>query len=58
MKTIKNNTGSKLVNISTDATGNIRANYSQVYNNEQSVLISKTFKNKKLAEKWAIKILN
>jgi hypothetical protein len=58
MTTLKNTTGSKAVNISTDATGNVRAMYVQIYNQEQQVLQSKTFANIKNAEKWANKILN
>lgn len=58
MVTLKNNTGSKAVNISKDATGKIRAMYVQIYNNEQQVLESKTFSTIKNAEKWANKILN
>jgi len=58
MATIKNTTGSKIVNISTDATGKIRAYYVQVYKDEQQVLQSKDFANVKNAEKWANKILN
>ena len=58
MTTLKNTTGSKAVNISTDATGNVRAMYVQIYNQEQQVLQSKTFANIKNAEKWASKILN
>jgi len=57
MTTLKNTTGSKAVNITTDATGNARAIYVQVYNGEQQVLRSNTFSNKKNAEKWANKIL-
>jgi hypothetical protein len=58
MKTFKNTTGSKAVNISTDATGNFRAMYVQVYNGEEQVLQAKTFANVKNAEKWATTILN
>lgn len=58
MTTLKNKTGSKAVNIKTDATGNVRAMYVQIYNDEQQVLQAKTFANPKNAEKWAKKILN
>jgi hypothetical protein len=58
MTTIKNTTGSKAVNITTDVTGNVRAMYVQVHNGEQQVLQSKTFSTTKKAEKWAKKILN
>ena len=50
--------GQKAVNISTDATGNVRAMYVQIYNGEQQVLQTKTFSTVKNAEKWANKILN
>jgi len=56
--TLKNTTGSKAVNISTDATGNVRAMYVQIYNGEQQVLQAKTFTTVENAEKWANKILN
>jgi hypothetical protein len=58
MKTFKNQTGSKAVNISVDANGNINAFYVQIYNNEQQVLQSKRFASVKTAENWALKILN
>lgn len=58
MKTIKNNTGSKAVNISKDGTGIFRAMFIQIYNGEESVQQSKSFKTINSAEKWAIKILN
>jgi hypothetical protein len=57
MTTISNSTGSKAVNISTDATGKARAMYVQIYKGEQQVLQSKDFANIKNAEKWASKIL-
>jgi hypothetical protein len=57
MTTIKNETGSKAVNISTDATGNVRAMYVQIYQGEQQFLQAKTFASIKNAEKWANKIL-
>jgi len=58
MTTIKNTTGSKAVNITTDATGNVRAMYVQIYQGEQQVIQSKTFVNVKNAQRWAAKILN
>lgn len=58
MTTLKNTTGSKAVNITTDATGNVRAMYLQIYNGEQQVLQSKTFATTKKAESWATKMLN
>lgn len=57
MTTISNSAGSKAVNISTDATGKVRAVYVQIYKGEQQVLQSKDFANIKNAEKWASKIL-
>lgn len=54
MTTLKN----KAVNITTDATGNVRAMYVQIYNGEEQVLQAKTFANTKKAERWAKKILN
>lgn len=57
MTTISNSAGSKAVNISTDATGKVRAMYVQIYKGEQQVLQSKDFANIKNAEKWASKIL-
>lgn len=57
MTTIKNTTGSKAVNITTDATGNVRAMYVQLYNDEQQVLQAKSFSSIKNAEKWANKVL-
>ena len=58
MKTISNTTGSKKVNISTDVTGIVRAFYVQVYNGQEQVLDSKSYKSLKMAEKWANKQLN
>ncbi len=58
MTNLKTTTGSKAVNITTDATGNVRAMYVQIYNGEQQVLQAKTFTTVKNAEKWANKILN
>ena len=57
MTTITNQTGSKAVNITTDATGRVRAMYVQIYNNEQQVLQAKDFSTINNAEKWAKKIL-
>jgi len=58
MTTITNNTGTKAVNITVDATKNVRAMYVQIYNGAQQVLQTKTFSSVKNAEKWASKILN
>ena len=57
MTTIKNNTGTKAVNISTDATGTINAMYVQIYKGQEQVLQSKSYKIEKSAIKWANKIL-
>ena len=57
MTTLQNTSGSKAVNITTDATGNVRAMYVQNYNGQQQVLQSKTFATLKNAEKWAKKTL-
>ena len=53
MQTLKNITGTKAVNIITDATGTTRAMYVQIYNGEEQVLESKTYRTKKAATKWA-----
>ena len=58
MITLKSTTGRKAVNISTDATGNVRAMYVQLNNGEEQVLQAKSFANTKNAEKWAKQILN
>lgn len=58
MTTIKNTTGSKAVNITKDANGNVRAMYVQIYNGEQQLLEAKTFATTKNAEKWANRILS
>ena len=58
MTTLKNATGTKAVNILTDATGTVRAMYVQIYNGEQQVLDSKSYSSFKMAEKWANKKLN
>ena len=55
MTTIFNQSQSKAVNITTDATGNVRAMYVQIYNGEQQVLQTKTFASITKAEKWAAK---
>ena len=57
MKRINNTTGSKSVNITTDATGNVRAMYVQNYNGEEQVLQSKSFASVRNAERWANKML-
>lgn len=57
MTTIKNSKGTKAVNISTDATGAINAMYVDVYNGQEQVLMSKQYKRKSTAVKWANKML-
>ena len=57
MTTIKNNTGAKAVNISTDATGTVNAMYVQIYKGQEQVLQSKSFRTMNAAIKWANKIL-
>ena len=57
MTTIKNLTGTKAVNISTDATGLVNAMYVDVYNGQEQVLMSKQYKRKSTAIKWANKML-
>ena len=56
MTTIKNNTGTKAVNISTDATGTINAMYVQIYKGQEQVLQSKSYRTMNAAIKWANKI--
>jgi len=58
MTTFTNTSGSKRVNLITDASGMIRAMYVQVYNGHEQVLDSKSYKSIKMAEKWANKKLN
>ena len=58
MTTRANTTGTKRVNISTDATGTVRAMFVQVYNGQEQVLESKDFATTKGAERWAEKKLN
>jgi hypothetical protein len=58
MTTLSNTTGSKKVNLITDATGTVRAMYVQVYNGQEQVLDSRDYKSFKMAEKWANKQLN
>ena len=58
MTTLSNTTGSKRVNLITDATGMIRAMYVQVYDGQEQVLDSKSYKSLKMATKWANKQLN
>ena len=53
MTTIKNTTGTKAVNIINDASGLFRAMYVDIYNGEEQVLSSKTYKTEKSAIKWA-----
>ena len=57
MTTIKNTTGSKAVNITTDASGQVIAMYVQIYQGHEQVLQSKTFASEKNAQKWASKII-
>lgn len=58
MTTLKNTTGTKAVNISTDGTGTIRAIYVQIYKGNEQVLESKSYSTIKRAEKWAKSKLN
>jgi hypothetical protein len=58
MTTLRNTTGSKRVNIITDATGMNRAMYVQVCDGQEQVLESKSYKSFKMAEKWGMKKLN
>ena len=58
MTTLSNTTGSKKVNLITDGTGMTRAMYVQVYNGQEQVLDSKSYKSFKMAEKWGNKQLN
>lgn len=57
MKTIKNTTGSKAVNIKNN-NGTFIAMYVQIYNGQEQVLESKDFANQKNAERWANRILS
>ena len=57
MTTIKNNTGTKAVNISTDATGTINAMYVQIYKGQEQVLQSKSYRTMNAAIKWANKMI-
>jgi hypothetical protein len=58
MTTLRNTTGTKAVNISTDGTGTVRAMFVQVYNGQEQVLESKSFSSVKRAEKWGNLKLN
>lgn len=58
MTTLTSTSGKKAVNISTDATGSVRAMHVQICIGYEQVLQSKTFANVANAEKWAKKILN
>ena len=58
MTTLKNQTGTKAVRISTDATNSVRASFFQIYNGSEQVLEFKTFATIKNAEKWANKKIN
>lgn len=57
MEKLINTTGTKGVNISTDATGIVRAFYVQIYNGEEQILEAKSYKSMKAAKKWANKKL-
>jgi hypothetical protein len=56
MKTLSNNSGSKIVNI-TERNGSFTCMYCDVYQGEQQVLDSKSYKSMKAAVKWANKQL-
>jgi len=56
METLSNNSGSKIVNI-TEREGSFTCMYCDVYQGEEQVLDSKTYKSKKAAIKWANKQL-
>ncbi len=58
MTTLKNTTGTKAVNISTDGTGIVRAMFVQIYDGKEQVLESKSYSTIKRAESWAKKQLN
>lgn len=53
MITLRNQSGTKAVNISTDGTGMVRAFYVQ----GEQVLEAKSYSTVKRAEKWARKVL-
>jgi hypothetical protein len=57
MQTLKNNTGSKIVNI-TERQGTFTCMYCDVYQGEQQVLDSKSYASKSAAIKWANKQLS
>ncbi len=52
MKTLTNESGSKIVNI-TNREGVFTCMYCDVYQGEQQVLDSKSYKSEKMAVKWA-----
>lgn len=56
MKTLSNESGSKVVNI-TSKDGVFTCMYCDVYKGEQQVLDSKAYKSEKMAIKWANKKL-
>ena len=58
MITLRNTTGTKAVNISIDGTGMARAMLVQIYDGQEQVLDSKSYKSLKTAERWAKKQLN
>jgi hypothetical protein len=57
MTTFTNESGTKAVRITQEFTGIIRAAYFQIYNNEEQVLLFKSFNSIKQAQKWALNIL-
>ena len=56
MKTLSNNSGSKIVNI-TEREGTFTCMYCDVYQGGQQVLDSKSYRSMKAATKWASKQL-
>ena len=57
MKTLSNESGSKVVNI-TERSGLFTCMYCDVYQGEQQVLDSKQYRSMKAATKWANKKLS
>tara|TARA_R110000787_G_scaffold236757_1_gene343258 strand:- start:505 stop:681 length:177 start_codon:yes stop_codon:yes gene_type:complete len=53
MKTLRNTTKTKAVNIITDGSGRVRAMYVQIYKGQEQVLDCKDYSTIKRAEKWA-----
>jgi len=58
MTTLRNEMGTKAVNIITDGSGIVRAFYVQIYKGQEQVLDSKDYSTIKRAEKWAKLKLN